>query len=344
MRSLRHLLSRVFCGPPHRTNHVPAGHPAPPNARIIDFRQLAENSIDIICQMDAYNQPVYVSPSVETMLGWTPEEMILAGPTFIHPDDAALVESAHDRLIAGEIETATVSLRLLNRDGAPIWVEANARLMRDADGNAGDVVIVMRDITDRKKLEDELRALSLTDGLTNLHNRRALDEALKREWNRAMRDGSQMSLLLLDIDHFKRFNDRYGHQAGDECLRKVAGAIKHIAQRPGDFVARYGGEEIAIILPDTDAGGAATVAEAIRAGVERLKIHRGGGVSDRVTITASIGAATALADQPCTMRMPEGLVRAADHALYEAKQGGRNRVVMCGGDGTAALHPGLALS
>jgi diguanylate cyclase (GGDEF)-like protein len=165
----------------------------------------------------------------------------------------------------------------------------------------------------------------MTDGLTGLANRRAFDEALEREWKRTLREGTQVSLLLLDIDHFKRFNDLYGHQVGDDCLRAVAQAAVG-AVRQTDIVARYGGEEIAIILPQVDTRGAAEVAEKVRAAIEALRLPHAENPEGRDWLTVSIGAATALARYGGTMRMPESLLLAADHALYKAKHAGRNCV------------------
>jgi diguanylate cyclase (GGDEF)-like protein len=183
----------------------------------------------------------------------------------------------------------------------------------------------MRDITDRKDLEEKLSALALTDGLTGLSNRRAFDDALVYEWKRTLREGSQVSLSLLDIDHFKELNDFYGHQAGDDCLRAVASSVRAAVQGT-DFVARYGGEEIAVILPSTDAAGAVELAEKVRAGIELLRFPYPGGPERGIWLTASIGVATALSRQGGTMRMPESLLLAADNALCQAKRGSRNCV------------------
>jgi diguanylate cyclase (GGDEF)-like protein len=183
----------------------------------------------------------------------------------------------------------------------------------------------MRDISERKLLEEKLSRLALTDGLTGLANRRAFDEALEREWKRTAREGSQISLLLLDVDHFKPFNDRYGHQVGDDCLRAVAIAVRE-AVRGTDIAARYGGEEIAVILPSTNSVGAVAAAEKVRTAVEALQITHEGNPEGGGWVTASVGAATALSRHGGTMRMPESLLLAADTAMYKAKREGRNRV------------------
>jgi diguanylate cyclase (GGDEF)-like protein len=240
-------------------------------------------------------------------------------------DMPKVMASIEDALIPGT-EQLIATVRIKCKDGSLVWTEANSRVIHDASsGEVIEFVIVMRDVTERKLLEDRLAALAMTDGLTGIANRRAFDEALAREWKRTLRHGTQISLLLLDIDHFKEFNDGYGHQVGDDCLRAVAQAAAG-AVRATDMVARYGGEEIAMILPEVDVAGAWETAEKVRSAIEGLGIPHSGNPEGGGWVTVSVGAATALARVGGTMRMPEGLLQAADHALYRAKHGGRNRV------------------
>ncbi len=173
-----------------------------------------------------------------------------------------------------------------------------------------------------KHHRDRLERISFTDALTGIHNRRRFDEYLEQEWKRAMRSGDQLSLLLIDIDLFKQFNDAYGHIAGDECLKSIARTISATLHRSTDQAFRYGGEEFACILPATDAAGARHVAEILRQGVEQLKIpHEYSTVSPWTTISVGITGKVPITDWPCLE-----LVEKADTALYAAKQGGRNRV------------------
>lgn len=189
-----------------------------------------------------------------------------------------------------------------------------------------------------KHMTDELRRAATIDGLTGVPNRRQFDERLTREWLRAQRMRLPLALLMIDIDCFKQYNDHYGHQAGDQCLRSVAQAVMRCARRPGDLVARYGGEEFALLLPETDARGARTLAEQLLCEVAALHIpHARSPVAAHVTI--SVGAAAC--DETCLNWMagrsepratqndarPPGaaLVTAADRALYAAKQSGRGR-------------------
>jgi diguanylate cyclase (GGDEF)-like protein len=169
-----------------------------------------------------------------------------------------------------------------------------------------------------------LHQLSTHDGLTGVANRRQFDEVLLIEWRRAARINGPISLIMVDIDHFKLFNDEYGHQAGDDTLKEVAYALQDSVQRAGDLIARYGGEEFAIILPGTQPEEAARLAEAIREAVEGRKIRHALSIAFRY-VTVSVGVASVYAVRDGS---PAELVAAADRALYAAKRGGRNRVAI----------------
>lgn len=172
----------------------------------------------------------------------------------------------------------------------------------------------------RYRAEAVLSELAATDALTNLANRRTLDQRLHLEWDRAQRSGEPLALLMIDVDHFKDFNDRHGHQSGDEALRSVAHVIDSNIRRPADLAARYGGEEFAVVLPQTDGNGAGLIAEHIRSAVEHLPLV----VGDTTPITVSIGIATWDKNHRGSL---EELLLSADRALYEAKRSGRNRIV-----------------
>ncbi len=178
-----------------------------------------------------------------------------------------------------------------------------------------------------KRARDQLAQLATTDGLTGLANRRRFDEVLEMEYARHVRSGAELAVIMIDIDHFKLFNDTYGHLRGDDCLRDVARVIREALHRATDLAARYGGEEFACILPDTlPSDGAQAVAERIRLGVADLRILHG--VSPTAEhVTVSLGAVNGR----CTRNMPpSSLVALADQQLYQAKQGGRNRVCFAG--------------
>ncbi len=171
----------------------------------------------------------------------------------------------------------------------------------------------------------ELQRLAAFDALTQLANRRRFDEYLQQEWQRMMREQKSMSLLLCDIDSFKSYNDTYGHQAGDDCLRQVAQVIQRSAKRSIDLAARYGGEEFAVVLPNTDQDGAIQVAQMIQLGVKQRAIqHQASKVAS--TVTVSLGVASTI---PSLITSPALLISAADKALYQAKAEGRDRFCVC---------------
>ena len=200
------------------------------------------------------------------------------------------------------------------------YLAADASPILGDDGSLVAVVQTLRDLTDEKMAQIKLEQLATRDGLTGLANRRCFDDTLLAEWARAMRQAQPISLLMVDVDNFKSYNDANGHLGGDECLKRIAGAVSG-EMRANDLVARYGGEEFAVILPNQSLKGAAIVAERIRSRVERLQVPNRNGASAYVTV--SIGAATALAAPDS---IPGELLAIADAALYRAKHMGRNRI------------------
>ncbi|MGD8192695.1 PAS domain S-box protein [Brevibacillus ginsengisoli] len=191
--------------------------------------------------------------------------------------------------------------------------------------------LLKRDIEERIKVERELAAtnqilqeISSVDGLTGIPNRRFFDENYQKEWNRALRNNKPLSIIMFDIDFFKGYNDSYGHQAGDDCLKQVAQLISAPLRRPGDFAARYGGEEFIVVLPETDCAAAAMIAEKIRHNVETAQFpHNQSSISPYVTISGGIASTI-----PTSEQQPKTLIATADKNLYEAKQKGRNQVVI----------------
>ncbi len=302
-----------------------------PAAELALYRLIVENVADIIVRGDSAFRRTFVSPAVREILGYEPAELIGGGGfDLVHPDDRGRVHATLHELGPANPRLAFM-FRMCRKDGSYVWIGATYRHLPGDNG----VLAVLRDITKYKdfevalaeaneKLADAnlaLQALVNRDGLTGLANRRCFDEHLAEEFRRAARQAQPLALVLFDVDGFKLFNDRYGHVAGDNCLRRICGVVQDALRRPGDLAARYGGEEIAAVLPATDESGALQMAEQIRTAVAALGTEHMGSVHGVVTISAGVSALL-----PNEEDDPADLVNAADRALYQAKLAGRNRV------------------
>lgn len=301
-------------------------------AEIASLHELVtSNSRDIILLTDLKGVPTYISPAVLSLTGRNAEEAMQHGfSELVHPDDLARVDHLMARIRDG-LETAMIEYRLCCGGGACTWVEARFHAVRDPRlGLRSGILQIIRDIGERKAAEEQLQVayraledIAAVDALTGLANRRSFDEALDREWRRGMRDHKPLSIVLLDVDLFKLYNDTYGHVRGDSCLKQVANSATEAVTRAADLVARFGGEEFAIILPNTDEEGAlgvaAEVAEALRG---RALPHES---SPYGVVTISAGCATQIPDAGSSAVK---LLERSDRALYRAKHTGRNRI--CG--------------
>ena len=299
------------------------------------FRLLAENGSDVVSLHDLSGRVIYTSPSCERVLGFSPEEIMRLRPfAMVHPEDDDRLRRHFDDLIRGAPVTA-IECRVLHKTGKHLWLEMLWRSIVNREGQVIRLQASSRDVTERKDYERQLEEarrtlqsnraslleantrlvdLATIDGLTGLKNRRAFEDRMVEEVTRMKRTGSSVSLLLIDIDHFKDFNDAFGHPRGDEVLRMVARLLSR-SIRDSDTAARYGGEEFAIILPQTDREGAMQMGERLREVIENA-------VWPERRITISVGTATP-SDASQTI---DELVDHADRALYRSKQAGRNRV------------------
>jgi len=209
---------------------------------------------------------------------------------------------------------------------SPVVLRAKIAAMQRITDMRARLVDLTRELSG---INASLREQSAQDALTGIPNRRSFDTAFEQEWNHATRSGKPLALILADVDHFKRYNDTYGHQKGDDCLKAVAGAMRHAARRKVDMVARYGGEEFAMLLPDTPAVSALLVAGRVLELVRDLRLpHQNSSTSDHITISLGVCATV-----PSAETRPEQLVKVADAALYDAKSKGRNQAVL------AAFNP-----
>lgn len=285
---------------------------------------LVQNALDGIITIDSKGVVQSFNPAAEKIFGYSEREMMGKNIKQLMPEPD---HSLHDGYLEKYLRTGIVNILGFSRevlglrkDGASFPLEINISEMVWNEGR--EFVGIVRDITERRKMEDKLQKLSIMDGLTEIGNRRFFDDTLAKEWKRAMRDQFPVSIVLLDIDFFKLYNDAYGHLEGDTCLKRVAAALKNCIQRPADLVARYGGEEFVMILPETTSEGASSMAEAVRSSIENLKIeHTQNKVSSYVTVSA--GVSTLI---PQRGTFSEQLIAYADKALYRAKENGRNQV------------------
>jgi diguanylate cyclase (GGDEF)-like protein/PAS domain S-box-containing protein len=302
----------------------------------VRFRLLAENASDVVSLHDLDGQVLYISPSCERVFGFSPDEMARMRPfTMVHPEDRARATAHHEALLRGEPVTA-LTCRNLHKSGRHVWVETSWRPILNRSNKIVRLQAASRDVTERRENERQLEeakaklqaqqerlidanarleALASLDALTGLKNRRAFEERLHEEIARARRSQESFALLLLDIDHFKHFNDSFGHPRGDDVLKSVARVLSR-SVRDVDFIARHGGEEFAIILPDTDRDGAKLMGERLRVAIEE-------NAWDARPITISVGAAAWTEGATA-----ESLVDQADRALYRSKQAGRNIVTL----------------
>lgn len=273
----------------------------------------------------------YIGPQIEQLLGWTPASWatVQDWAERMHPDDRAwVVDFCVAQSKAGVDHEA--DYRALTRGGTYVWLRDVVHVKRTEDGEVEALIGFMFDISERKRTEEqllslqrELEDLSYKDGLTGLANRRRFDTVVTTEWGAARRTQRPLSLLMIDIDHFKQYNDHYGHVRGDDCLKKVADALRIGASRPRDFLARYGGEEFVLVLPETDETGAGHIAARCREAIASLAIpHAASGVSNVVTV--SIGVGTII---PAGQRDPAQYIEEVDRRLYRAKERGRNAIV-----------------
>ncbi|MFZ6847346.1 diguanylate cyclase [Undibacterium sp. RuRC25W] len=212
---------------------------------------------------------------------------------------------------------------VMPRLGTERYLYADAGPIFDTSGKLIAAVETLRDMTIQKKAQLDLEVLAVHDGLTEVINRRGFDNALDTIWNSAIHNHLMVALIMLDVDHFKQFNDIYGHPAGDECLRTIAKVLKGSTLRSSDIVARYGGEEFVVILPSIDTQTAGKVAARIVDSISKLKMPHLAGEGGVVTVSAGVAVAS-----PVLGSSQKNLINVADNSLYEAKHAGRNRMVL----------------
>ncbi len=305
----------------------------------VKYRTIIESIEDGYYEVDLAGTFTFVNESMCRFFGYVRDELVgMNNREYMDMENAEKVYEIFNQVYRTGRPDRAFDWAVITKDGIKKHVETSVSLMRDKNDQPVGFRGILRDVTERKRAEEdrerliseleeaqeELRRLSMLDGLTGVANRRYLDGVFDAEWRRARRQNRPLGLIMIDIDSFKKFNDTYGHLAGDDCLRQVGMALQASIRRPGDFLARYGGEEFVVLLPNTPPPGSILVAETIRQAVMDLKIpHQSSTASPWVTISS--GVASGLPDQ---FPDAEALLAAADKALYKAKAGGRNQVVL----------------
>jgi len=289
------------------------------------FKRLADNARVMIYRMSIPDGVYeYVSPSSTRIFGIRPEvfyQKPLIIKELISPDFKSYFEAEWKKLLAG-LMSATYEYQIIHRDGSLRWLHQDNHMVCDRHGKVLAIEGIIADITDQKRVEKELEHFSYVDGLTGIANRRAFDNMYAREWYRSMRNSSPLSLIMVDVDLFKQYNDQYGHMKGDDALKVVASCLSENIKRASELVARYGGEEFIIVLPDTDAERALQLAETCRITmIDRMIPFESSTVSPQLSI--SLGVSTVIPSQDVNS---SALLDEADKALYRAKGKGRNRV------------------
>ena len=285
------------------------------------IRAALDDTSDAVLITSNRGKLVYVNRAYGALFNCTPQKVESINIADAHADGGEF-DTLFRAVIGGERVSRDV--KMAPRKGDPFPAHVRGTAIFDEHSEIIGALFLYTDITEQKHLEHELFMLSQKDGLTGIANRRAFDTTLESEWRRARREKSSLSLFMIDIDAFKLYNDHYGHQEGDACLKQVAKALDEAFQRPGDFVARYGGEEFAIIVANGDAEGVAGQGEHLRRVVEAMNIpHEKSPASEFVTV--SMGLATVV---PGGESSVEGLIKAADEALYRAKDEGRNKLCL----------------
>ncbi|MFK8252202.1 sensor domain-containing diguanylate cyclase [Ancylobacter terrae] len=313
-----------------------------------------------VWDFDIVANKVWRSPQWKRALGFEPAELADEDEPWriVHPSDRRNVDNAMTGILQGKRTSFEATYRLRHRDGTWRWILSRGTVIAFApDGSPARVLATSVDITHQKEIERELEAtirqrkalehdlvlanrrlrmLAEIDSLTELPNRRKFDKVLEREFRRVRRDNPTMALLMIDVDYFKKFNDLYGHPAGDECLRSVAEALQHVVRASRDIVTRYGGEEFAAIIVNTAEDEARSVAKRMADAVQGLAIPHAGSPFGVVTICVGL---TLFGLQNRTVSpTPQRLLQASDQALYAAKDAGRNRVAIArlASDGSVA--------
>ena len=300
-------------------------------ARTVAIKQeqleaIIDAAIDPFVATDHEGRIFLINHAVETVFGWTEHELIGRNVNILMP---APYRDKHDDYVhhyhkTGQSKVIGVprEFKAVRKDGSVFPCEVSIG-RTDFKFSEEVYMATIRDITDRKHLENKLVQMSIMDELTQIYNRRYFNIQIEKEWHRAGRDQHPLSILILDIDYFKKYNDHFGHLGGDECLKKIAKTLSDSLRRASDMIARYGGEEFIVILPNTNSQHAKVTADTLKKSIEDLRLEHPDGINKIVTLSIGLSTATPNGEASATE-----LIQNADQALYDAKENGRNQIVI----------------
>lgn len=288
------------------------------------FKSLVENTNDVIMVMDSTRledggpRIIYVNPAFERLMGYQADEVIGQNPSLLQGEDTDMQTRQQIREAMRDGKRIRTQILNYTKQGQPLWLDINIVPIHNEDGRLAYFAAIERDLTEHKELQSRLEKLASTDSLTQLPNRHALLNLAAREFAHAKRFDRPLSLVMIDVDHFKTINDSHGHAAGDAVLEQV-GQICSEALRDSDSLGRIGGEEFVLLLPDTPQQNAEQVAERMRERLAQTPIR----VQDQTLhITASFGVASISPEDGSL----DAILARADNAMYSAKNSGRNQV------------------
>ena len=289
------------------------------------FQALVDNTNDVIMVLDATPltaggpKIAYVNPAFEKLMGYQADEVVGENPKFLQGPETD--DKTRYQIRQAMRENISIRTQILNyaKDGSELWMDINFVPLFDDNDTLVYYVAIERDLTELKKLQFELEDMAKTDSLTGMATRQAFMQRANGEFNRARRYNRPLSIIMIDLDHFKSINDKYGHAAGDNVLSQI-GMKCHSSLRDSDFLGRIGGEEFVLLLPDTTQASAVLVAERMREELCNTTVYLD--KQNTLNITASFGVASMKKDDPDFKDM----LHRADVAMYNAKHDGRNQV------------------
>jgi len=296
----------------------------------IDFESLVKLGSEAVLLLALDGTPAFISPAAERLFGWSLEKLAEQLSDLVYVTGSNANAELLHKILSGDGDPAhplpRADLQFRSAFGPMIWAEVSTHLLEDASGRPYAFAVYLRSIAKRKELEGQLEAATQTDPVTGLYNRRAFEDNLKREWAIALREKTHTSLIKVSLDRFDALAEHYGPRAAEDCLTRVAATLKDTARRPADITARTAASEFSLLLPRTHEMGAETISAYIHLAIRDLGIPNPDNSAGDGIMTASVGAACAVAEQTGVSETSEFILAAAENCVFQARQEGGNRV------------------